>query len=393
MEAAQKIVFKWEENIASIKACEWNNLALKSETPLFEYEWLGALENSGCVGLARDWKPWILTARRNRELIAAALFYEKNNSEGEFIPSYLWNEVAQNLGLGYYPKLLGMVPFSPISAYQFLEAEESDEELTRGLFNEIFKLYEDKNWQGLHFSFTTSSWKEKTAKLGFFVWEHPCFYWLNEGYRDWEDFLDIFTKGQRHNIRREEEKLFKSGIKVEFLAGSEIPEAWADLMYQYYYNTNQKYWPYNSLYLNKEFFQEIFAVFKHRLALGAAFLSGQAEPFALSLFLQKGPRLWGRYWGCRSYIPFLHFSLCYYEPIRFAIANKISFFDPGIGTEHKARRGFRSGLAYSLHLFKSRELNFLFATNLKNLNKQTRKVVDELNKSMPLRENRAFQYS
>ena len=67
--------------------------------------------------------------------------------------------------------------------------------------------------------------------------------------------------------------------------------------------------------------------------------------------------LFGRYWGCFEEVPYLHFELCYYQAIEYAIKNKISRIEAGAQGEHKISRGYIPRLTYSNHWFNNEVLN------------------------------------
>ncbi|HEQ72019.1 MAG TPA: GNAT family N-acetyltransferase, partial [Spirochaetia bacterium] len=232
--------------------------------------------------------------------------------------------------------------------------------------------------------YTLDDWVPLFTSLGYRIWEHACFLWENHGYKTFEDFLACFSKNQRRNIRREEQKLAERGITLSVRAGEEIPSEWSALMYSFYYGTNVKFGPWSCLYLTPAFFEGVFLRFRHRLVMVAAHDRRTPDPVGMAMFLRKGQRLWGRYWGSHAYIPHLHFNVCYYTPIRWAIAQGIRYFDPGIGSEHKARRGFVSRRGYSLHHFFDPRLQALFDDNIGRFNQLIREQIDDQNLAMPL---------
>lgn len=384
MENSSRLSCEWLSSVHDVDRTAWNTLALPASTPLFEHEWLSFLESSGSVTPQTGWEPRILCVRRNGELSGAATLYRKTHSEGEFVFDYFWAQIAHKLGISYFPKLVGMSPLTPIPAFQFLVAPTLDHRaMAETMCEEIKRICDREALSGVHFQFANPDWTKIFTDLGFHAWEQPCYIWENRQYTAFDDFLSCFTKNQRRNIRREQESLAKRGIRIEARCGDEIDPGWAPLMYDYYFRTNEKYGPWNCLYLTEDFFIQIFNHFRHRLLLTAAFLPGEKEPVGMSMFLRKDDRLWGRYWGSREFVPQLHFNLCYYEPIRWAIDHRVRFFDPGIGAAHKSRRGFRSATVRSLHYFTDPRLNFIFKTNIGRINEMSRESIVTLNEAMP----------
>jgi predicted N-acyltransferase len=222
-------------------------------------------------------------------------------------------------------------------------------------------------------------WVGTLIKAGFARWEHPCYLWTNNGYSTFADFTHGLSKNMRRNIRREEESILRQGVRIRVLEGDSIDPDWHELMYRFYVGTNQKFGYWAALYLTKDFFRGLFNEFRHRLVIVAAYKEREPTPLAMALFLTKGGKLWGRYWGSLEYVPELHFNVCYYTPLRWAISKGITAFDPGIGTEHKARRGFTACPGISLHVFSDPRFNLLFRTNIGRLNMHTRKTIQKLN--------------
>ena len=156
-------------------------------------------------------------------------------------------------------------------------------------------------------------------------------------------------------------------------------------MYRYYARTNARFGPWGCKYLNGAFFQGIYNTFKHRLIFSVAILEGdRSEPIGMAMLLKKYPMLLGRYWGSRRTVRDLHFNVCFYRPIQWAIANRYQYFDPGMGAEHKARRGFASVGVYSLHRFYDERLDGLMRTHIDVINQSEQAYINALNDFIPL---------
>ena len=370
----------WAASVSAVNSEDWNSLARPLATPFLEYEWLSLLERSGSVCPETGWDPQYLLVSRDSRLVAACPLYRKTHSEGEFVFDYMWTEAAGKMGIRYFPKLVGMSPVTPVEAFQFLiHPEENREEMTEYLCRLIVERARELGLGGIHFQYVDPAWGAFLTRHGFTGWEHPCYLWTNPGYDSFEGFLSRFSKNTRRNIRREEASVAGQGITVHVLTGEDIDPGWHALMHRYYLNTNEKFGYWAALYLTGDFFRGLFREFRHRLALAAAFRVGETQPLAMALFLTKHDRLWGRYWGGRTFVPHLHFNVCYYAPFRWAIAHGIRYFDPGIGAEHKARRGFVARPVVSLHRFVDPRLDRLFRANVDTLNAYTRHAIAELN--------------
>ena len=211
------------------------------------------------------------------------------------------------------------------------------------------------------FNFVDSQWIDIFSQANFLAWNHQGYLWSNPGYADFNDYLKPFKSSQRRNIRREVNRIKKAGLRIVPLSGNDIPSHLAAVMYDYYLRTNAQFGPWAARFLNAEFFKRIFESHRHRLLVMAAYGPSHEEvPLALSLLLVKGNHLIGRYWGCAEQVKDLHFNMCYYAPIRWAIANGIETFDPGMGSPHKIYRGFKAEANTSMHRFYDPRLKFLF---------------------------------
>ena len=376
---------KWIDRINAVAGPDWDRLASSLTTPLLEWEWLHQLEASGSLRPEVGWMPFHLTVWRENTLAAAAPLYIKGHSAGEFVFDHAWADVAQRLGIRYYPKLVGMSPFSPIIGYRFLVAPEEDERhLTKMMLDAIDRFCQQNRLSGCSFLFVDPNWQAYLTDGGFTGWRHQSYVWQNPGFDTFEDYLAIFNANQRRNIRKERQSMQKFGITLETLTGDAIPQSYFSIMYRYYERTNDLYGPWGCKYLNPEFFNALYDRYRHRLLIVAAYESaGGRLPIGMSFLLFKGDRLYGRYWGCEHDVRHLHFNACYYTPIEWAIANNIRYFDPGMGSAHKVRRGFESISNFSQHRFYDERLQQLLRHHIDEINRQEKHHIDQLNRSLP----------
>ena len=84
-----------------------------------------------------------------------------------------------------------------------------------------------------------------------------------------------------------------------------------------------------------------------RIALVMAF-DGET-PVAGALNFIGRDAIYGRQWGTLVDRPFLHFELCYYQAIDFAIARGLSRVEAGAQGDHKIARGYLPSPVYSAH--------------------------------------------
>ncbi len=376
----------WVQQLSQIPRDAWDALAKPLATPFLEWDWLRLMETSGSATAKTGWLPHHLTVWSDENLVAAAPLYVKGHSAGEFVFDHVWADVAARIGIKYYPKLVGMSPFTPMPGYRFLVAEDENErELNAIMISEIDRLCRQYGISGCSFLFADPEWHRRMLNHGFSRWRHQSFVWQNQGYKTFDDYLKIFNSNQRRNIKRERNILEKQGIFVKMVAGKDIPRAFFSMMYSYYEHTNNKFGPWGCKYLTKSFFEELHHHYSHRLLFAAAFRkSDPSSPIGMSMLITKGNQLFGRYWGCSGQVNSLHFNACYYAPIEWAITNHIQSFDPGAGGAHKIRRGFAAVSNFSLHRFYDHGLQQIMETHIDEINRLEQGQIDALNSELPL---------
>ncbi len=379
----------WINKIAEVPQAAWDALAMPLKTPFLEWEWLNNLESSGSAIPQAGWLPNHLTIWRDRELIAAAPMYLKGHSYGEFIFDQQWAEVSQRIGVEYYPKLLGMSPFTPAEGYRFLIAPGEDEDEITGLMVGAIDYFCDRQGiSGCHFLYVDPQWKPVLERHGFTAWLHHSSIWQNQEFQTFDDYLTMFNANQRRNIKRERKAVEKAGLQLQILTGDEIPKSLFPLMYSFYADTCDKFGWWGSKYLTKGFFEQLHANYRHRVVFVAAYNQlDKRQPMGMSFCLTKGDRLYGRYWGSFQDIDCLHFDACYYAPIEWAISRKIQTFDPGAGGRHKKRRGFPASPNHSLHRFYNRRLTQILLPYIKEVNLMEQQEIEAINQNLPFNPN------
>lgn len=378
MSQPERLTVSFVPSMGDVDESEWNGL-LGQSTPFMRWDWLNLLETSGAVQPDTGWMPLHCTVRAGGELLAAAPLYVKGHGRGEFVYDQFWADVAARLGIEYYPKLVAVSPFTPVAGYRFLTAPGIPEDAAcEVILGACGRLARSNGLSGLHVLFARNSFADMLEDAGLGAWEHQGFIWENKGYASFEDFLSAFRSGQRRNIRRERERLRQAGVRTVVVEGRDAPDSWFALMHHFYQDTNEKFGEFSCKFLPLAFFEGLADCFRERLAFSAAFAPGRAEPAALALLVHGDGHLYGRYWGAAVDIPFLHFDLCYYRPIEWAIAKGMKDFDPGMGGEHKPRRGFTSRVVRSLHRFHDPALSRVFAQNIGRINELTHDYIAEL---------------
>ena len=384
--ASKKYSVSWETSIAKFDELAWNALALPLKTPLLEWEWLRLLEDSESVCLATGWMPVHLAIRTEKRLVAVAPLYIKGHSDGEFVFDHAWANLSERLGIRYYPKLIGMSPFSPIVGYRFLiDPLENQLEITRLMVSAIDQFCQSNKISGCSFLFVDPVWKVEMEAIGFISWRHQSYAWKNKGFQTFDDYLAQFNSNQRRNIRRERRSAKREGVRIKALNGEQISPDLFSLMHTYYNRTNDKFGPWGCKYLTKAFFEGLYHRYRHRVLLMAAYDDVDPKrPVGLSFLLVKNDQLYGRYWGSSKLINHLHFNACYYSPIEWAIENGIRRFDPGAGSRHKVRRGFEAVPNHSLHRFYDSRLVQVLEMHIDEINTLEQHQIDELNAALPI---------
>ena len=374
----------WVGGVREVERGAWDALAAPLDYPFLEWDWLDLVENGGGAEIAAGGRPRHLTLGRGRGRGAAAPLYVKAHSEGEFVFDHPFADLASRLGVRYYPKLVGMSPFTPAAGYRFLLDPGEDEwELCARLSAEIDRFCQEQGLGSASFLFADPAWRFTMERLGWLPWLHQGFIWNNPGYASLDQFWERFRAGQRRNVRRDLAAVDRLGYAVRVVDGEDAPESLFELMHAYYVRTNDKFGPWGCRYLTREFFTGAARVLRDRVAFSLAFAPGAAEPEGMALLARRGTRLWGRYWGAGQSVPGLHFAVCYYAPMAYAVERGLASFDPGMGGMHKVRRGFVSTPTASLHRFHQKALDAVFRTHLDSINAAELEHIREMNEMLP----------
>jgi predicted N-acyltransferase len=378
----------WTSKIAEIPKAEWDALALPLKTPFLEWDWLNNMETSGSATAKAGWLPNHLTVWRDRTLIAAAPLYLKGHSYGEFVFDHQWAELSQRLGIRYYPKLLGMSPFTPAEGYRFLMAPGEDEdEITELMVGTIDHFCIRNRISGCNFLYADPEWQSVMERHGFTRWLHHSYVWSNQGFQTFDDYLGAFNANQRRNIKRERKAVAQAGLRIQPIAGEAISKTLLSQVYDFYSDTCDKFGWWGSKYLTRKFFEQLYPNYLHRAVVFAVYNGDDRHPIGMSFCLTKGDQLYGRYWGALQDFDNLHFDTCYYSPIEWAIARNIQMFDPGAGGRHKKRRGFPATPNHSLHRFYDDRLSQILQTYIAEVNQMEQQEIELINQDLPFKAN------
>jgi len=331
-------------SMAEVGQAQWTSLlSLQGDAnPFLSYAFLDALHASGSAARKSGWQPQFLTLWQEDTLAAAMPLYVKSHSYGEYVFDWAWADAYRRNGLEYYPKLLSAIPFTPVTGGRLLARDET----TRSaLVKALLALQQQADVSSTHVLYPPPQQAEALERAGFLLRNGVQFHWLNDGYRDFEQFLSTLEQKKRKNIRAERRKVRDAGITFRRLDGAQIGEADWRFFKRCYDHTYAAH--YSSPYLNLGFFLRIGASMPDNLLLVIAERDG--KPIASSLVVHDGQTLYGRYWGALEQHACLHFETAYYQPLEFCIERGLAAFEGGAQGEHKMARGFLPQKTWSAH--------------------------------------------
>jgi len=313
--------------------------------PFTTFRFLGALEDSGSVGPGTGWQPRYLSAKQAGEVIAVAPLYAKGHSQGEYIFDHNWAHAWERAGGDYYPKLQVAVPFTPATGRRLLARPGHETAGMAALVQGAVQVASQNELSSVHLTFCTEAEAEAGAEMGLLPRIGQQFHWVNRGYADFDGFLADLSSRKRKTIRKEREGARAFGGEIVALTGDEIrPEHW-DAFWRFYQDTGARKW--GQPYLTRKFFDLAQDRLRDDMVLILALRDGR--PVAGALNFVGRETLFGRYWGCTEHHPFLHFEVCYYAAIDWAIAHGLSRVEAGAQGEHKLARGYLPTPVHSLH--------------------------------------------
>lgn len=385
-----KFQVKVAQGLKAVPAAAWDACARTSGpndedpfNPFVSHAFLSALEDSGCVGAKAGWAPLhVLVEDEHGALVGAAPCYLKSHSMGEYVFDHSWADAYTRAGGRYYPKLQVAVPFTPVTGPRLLvsqgtRADETKELLIAGLR----ALREQTNASSIHATFLQEADAKAFGAAGFLQRNDQQFHWFNEDYGDFEDFLRALASRKRKAIRRERRDAVANGISIEWLTGAEITEAHWDAFFAFYMDTGSRKW--GRPYLNRSFFSLIGERMADRVLLVMAKRNGRYVAGAINFIGDR--RLYGRNWGCIEDHPFLHFEVCYYQAIEFAIDRRLGRVEAGAQGEHKLARGYRPVLTSSAHDIADPHLRRAIESYLEQERLCVAEAAEELSAATPFR--------
>ena len=347
--------------VAELGADEWDALLAHepdAASPFVRHAFLSALEESGSASRRSGWSPRHLAVRRGGTLVAAAPAYVRTGSDGDFSRDFDIAAAASRAGVGYYPKLLLGVPFSPVSGRRVLVAAgEERDALQAAVVERALGLVREEGLGALEVIFPREDEARALEALGLAVRVDFQYHWRNDGYRAPEDFLARFPSKRRNALRRERAAPERQGIAIRTVRGDELsrdPAGWAQGVFALHRaSTDKMVW--GMRWVNRRFYERVFAEMPDAVEVVEARREGRLVAMAFNLASRE--RLYGRYWGAVEEHPFLHFNVALYHSIDECIRRGVRVFEGGAGGEHKLSRGFEPAETFTAFRLADRRLD------------------------------------
>jgi predicted N-acyltransferase len=351
--------------------------------PFISFDFLSALERSGSARTRTGWQPMHLVAQTaDGALLGAAPCYAKSHSQGEYVFDHGWADAYERAGGSYYPKLQVSVPFTPATGRRLLVRPSPRAEAVRGaLAGGLAEVCRRSNASSVHVTFATEPEWHLLGAHDYLMRTHRQFHWENAGYDSFDAFLAALASRKRKTIRRERADALSAGVSIHWLTGSDLTEAVWDAFFEFYMETGSRKW--GRPYLTRAFYSMVGEAMRDRILLVMAKRDGRWIAGAINFI--GSHTLFGRHWGCIEDHPFLHFEVCYYQAIDYAIAHKLARVEAGAQGQHKIARGYVPTTTYSAHYIVDPALRRAVADFLKAERAQVAAEIDEFAEALPFR--------
>ncbi len=351
--------------------------------PFISHTFLNALEESGCATAETGWLPRHLVLEGvNGEVWGAVPAYLKSHSQGEYVFDHGWADAFYRAGGEYYPKLQISVPFTPATGRRFLLSPAIHQESgMAALASGLVQICKRSGASSVHATFLTKPEWEALGDIGYLQRTDQQFHFENPGYETFDDFLNALASRKRKAIRKERREALSAGVEIEWATGKDLTEAHWDAFFEFYMDTGSRKW--GRPYLNRTLFSLLGERMSEQILLVMAKRNGKYIAGALNFI--GSDTLFGRNWGCTEHHPFLHFELCYYQAIEFAIERKLSRVEAGAQGAHKLARGYLPTTTYSAHWIAHEGLSGAVADYLENERQAIEMESQELSEHAPFR--------
>ena len=356
-----------------------------TDNPFVSHDFLSSLEQAHCVAGRTGWQPrHLLAEQADGTLVGCAPCYAKTHSQGEYVFDHGWAEAFERAGGQYYPKLQVAVPFTPVTGPRLLARPGPLAEQIRGaLADSLAEITTASELSSAHVTFLTEAEWTALGERGFLQRTDQQFHWQNAGYVTFEDFLSALASRKRKSIRRERKEALSPGIDVHWLTGSDLTEGIWDAFFAFYMDTGSRKW--GRPYLTRDFFSIVGAKMADRILLMMAKRAGRWIAGAINFL--GSDTIYGRNWGAIEHHPFLHFELCYYQAIDYAITHKLKRVEAGAQGEHKLARGYLPHTTYSAHFIANPGLRRAVAEYLARERAYVQAAAEELAAAAPFRKD------
>jgi predicted N-acyltransferase len=351
--------------------------------PFISHDFLSALECSGSVRNRTGWQPMHLVAQAaDGTLLGVAPCYAKSHSHGEYVFDHGWAEAYERAGGSYYPKLQVSVPFTPATGRRLLVRPGPREEAVRdALADGLTEICRRSNASSVHVTFPTEPEWRLLGTHDYLLRTHRQFHWENGGYESFDAFLDALASRKRKTIRRERADALAPGISIHWLSGADLTETVWDAFFAFYMETGSRKWGHP--YLTRSFYSMVGETMRERILLVMAKRNGRWIAGAINFIGSR--TLFGRHWGAIEHHPFLHFEVCYYQAIQYAIAHKLARVEAGAQGQHKIARGYLPVTTYSAHYIVDPALRRAVANFLEHERAFVAEEIEEFAEAAPFR--------
>ena len=376
------------ESVFQVERSAWNNCANFIDdnrnigNPFLSHEFFSCLEESGSVSKETGWiSQHILLFEEGNSLIGILPNYLKNHSWGEYIFDQVFANAWENAGGKYYPKLLSAIPFSPVAGERFLiKKGYSRKFVIEKLLDALEDLKKFYKVSSAHINFINEPQLKIALKNKFwFERNNIQFHWRNQNYENFEHFLSKLSSSKRKTIRRERKEIHKSSVLIDIVKNDEIKNYHSKIFYNFYLSTIEKKW--GGVYLNQKFWDLLIQYLKNRIVFIFSKQDGEFIGGAINLIDQN--TIYGRNWGSIKDIKFMHFEVCYYQAIEYAIMNNLKKVEAGAQGFHKIQRGYLPTKTYSIHNFSNNNLSLAVQKFLNSERTQIGKELDLLMTKSP----------
>lgn len=370
-------------SISAITESAWNAILPKEAGPFLQYSFLSLLEKTGCVSIETGWQPSHLALYESgrSELLGILPLYLKTHSYGEYVFDWSWAQAYTQTGLPYFPKALSAIPFTPVACARLLSTSP---EHKAALVSGLQQIIKECNLSSGHVLFPNEEDATIFTQANFLKRESVQFHWHNQGYRDFDSFLQTLNMKRRKNIKRERKQTQDSGIYFQHIPGHAMREEDVLFFYRCYTNTYRAH--HSTPYLNQLFFQEWVQRLPDSLHFIVALRGAETIASALLVIDRNQQKAYGRYWGCLEHHPCLHFETAFYQAIDFCIAEGIQTFEGGAQGEHKMARGFMPTTVCSYHYLSDPRFHDAVARFLERERLGIGQYLDELAEHNPLKQ-------